>query len=88
MVDRPFDGLRTGVGHVRVVLQAANHLHGEIAANLNLAREPDPLAVVRELQMRVDVPPLRVASASVIGLASPSRINTRHVAQRALPPHR
>jgi hypothetical protein len=37
MVGRPLDRLRTGIAHLRIVLQAPDDIHREIVAHLNLA---------------------------------------------------
>ena len=46
MVLRPFDGAWSRIGHIRIVLQSSQHLHGQIMSDLHLAGESQVIRTV------------------------------------------
>ncbi len=48
MILRPFDRSRSRIGHVRIILQPSEHVHGQVMVDLHLAGEPQVVRPVFE----------------------------------------
>jgi hypothetical protein len=54
MVRWPFNRLRPGVAHIRIVLQSPKYLYGQIISNLDLARQSQILRFVMDARKPLD----------------------------------